>query len=120
MKKIIIYDDDKDLLEVCSIILAARNFEVINKDNCNGILEDIDTHSPDVILMDNWIPDIGGVKAIQIVKGSPLHKGVPVILFTANNNIQELAQEAGADYALQKPFDIAELEQMVLNATQAN
>ncbi len=105
---------------MCSIILSARNFEVINKDNCNGILEDIDTHNPDVILMDNWIPDIGGVRAIQIVKESPAHQGVPVILFTANNNIQELAQEAGADYALQKPFDIAELEQLVINATRVN
>ncbi len=120
VKKIIIYDDDRDLLEVCSIILAARNFEVINKDNCNAIIDDIEEHRPDVILMDNWIPDIGGVKAIQLIKGSSAHQDIPVILFTANNNIKELAAEAGADYSLQKPFDISELEQMVINAVSAN
>lgn len=116
MKKIIIYDDDRDLLEVCTLILAARKFTVINKDNCTNILSDIEEHQPHVILLDNWIPDIGGVQACKLVKQSTEYSHIPVILFTANSNIQELAAEAGAEYALQKPFDIQELENMVMNA----
>lgn len=114
-KKIIIYDDDMDLLEVCSLILTAKNFEVVIKDKCTEILEDIATHKPDVILMDNWIPDIGGVKATRLVKNSEF-ANLPVIFFTANNNVTELAAEAGADYSLQKPFDISELETIVTEA----
>lgn len=114
-KKIIIYDDDMDLLEVCSLILTAKNFEVVIKDKCTEILEDIATHNPDVILMDNWIPDIGGVKATRLVKNSEFAY-IPVIFFTANNNVTELAAEAGADYSLQKPFDISELETIVTEA----
>lgn len=115
-RKIIIYDDDTDLLEVCSLILSAKDFEVVIKDKCTEILDDIRTHKPDVILMDNWIPDIGGVKATRLVKNSGEFGHIPVIFFTANNNVAELAEEAGADYSLQKPFDITELENIVTNA----
>lgn len=115
-KKIIIYDDDTDLLEVCSLILTAKNFEVVIRDKCTEIIHDIATHKPDVILMDNWIPDIGGVKATRLVKNSSEYSHIPVIFFTANNNVGELAAEAGADYSLQKPFDINELETIVSNA----
>lgn len=116
-KKIIIYDDDTDLLEVCSLILEAKHFTVVTKDKCTEILNDIREHRPDVVLMDNWIPDIGGVKATRLVKGSAEFRDIPVIFFSANNNVNELAQEATADYYLQKPFDISELEAIVLAAT---
>ena len=115
-KKVIIYDDDSDLLEVCSMILEAKNFAVVTKDKCTEILSDIQEHNPDVILMDNWIPDIGGVKATRLVKDSVRFRHIPVIFFSANNNVNELAVEAGADYFLQKPFDISELENIVVNA----
>jgi len=115
-KKIIIYDDDMDLLEVCSLILTAKNFEVVIRDKCTEIIADIAVHKPDVILMDNWIPDIGGVKATRLVKSSAEFGHIPVIFFTANNNVSELAAEAGADYSLQKPFDISELETIVSDA----
>ena len=115
-RKVMIYDDDTDLLEVCSLILTAKNFEVVVRDKCTDILNDVLTHNPDVILMDNWIPDIGGVKATRLVKNSEKLRHIPVIFFSANNNVSDLAAEAGADYALQKPFDITELEEIVANA----
>ena len=89
---------------------------MVTKDRCTAILTDIQEHSPDVILMDNWIPDIGGVKATRLVKDSGNFSHIPVIFFSANNNVNELAVEAGADFFLQKPFDITELETIVLNA----
>lgn len=115
-KKVLIFDDDTDLLEVCTLILTAKDFEVIVKEKCTEILLDVVTHNPDVILMDNWIPDIGGVKATRLLKSSVAHRHIPVIFFSANNNVSELAAEAGADYSLQKPFDITELEEMVADA----
>ena len=116
--RVIIYDDDADLLEVCSLILASRNFEVITKDKCTELLADLEQHEPGVILMDNWIPDVGGVKATQIIKESKEFKHIPVIFFSANNNVSELALEAGADFCLHKPFDIADLENIVANAVR--
>jgi DNA-binding response OmpR family regulator len=119
-KKVIIYDDDADLLEVCSLILGSRGFDVVMKDRCTEIITDLQHHHPDVVLMDNWIPDIGGVKATRLVKESPEFSKVPVIFFSANNNVTELAREAGADYCLHKPFDISELESLVTAAANSN
>ena len=119
MKKVIIYDDDVDLLEVCSLILQSKNFEVITKDKCTNILQDLTEHSPDVVLMDNWIPDTGGIQATRLIKAHDVFRQTPVIFFSANNDVSDLAIQAGADYALQKPFDITELENMVTNATKA-
>lgn len=116
-KKVMIYDDDTDLLEVCSLILQSRNFEVITKDKCTTILNDLEQHRPDVILMDNWIPDIGGIKATRLIKDAGQFQHIPVIFFSANNDVNEMAADAGAEYSLQKPFDISDLESIVIKAT---
>ena len=115
-KKIMIFDDDDDLLEVCSLILTAKNFEVVIKNRCSTIMEDIHLHHPDLIMMDNWIPDIGGIKATHLIKSNKEFSHIPVIFFSANNDVGALAAEAGAEFCLQKPFNIADLEELVISA----
>lgn len=115
-KKVMIYDDDADLLEICSLILQSKNFVVITKDQCTAVLEDLAQHQPDVILMDNLIPDMGGIKATRLIKASEQFQHIPVIFFSGNVDVNELASEAGADYSLQKPFDIAELQSIIVSA----
>ncbi len=111
--KILIYDDDSDILEVCSTILRMKGYDVLCKDHCKEVLSDIEMYQPDVILMDNWLPDVGGVKSIQLIKKTPLFKNIPVIFFSANSHVEELAKEAGADYMLKKPFDLTELQKAI-------
>jgi DNA-binding NtrC family response regulator len=114
--RVMIFDDNTDLLEVCGIVLNSKNYEVCGLNKCNDILNAVKLFSPDVILMDNWIPDTGGVVAIQQIKKDLFLKSIPVIFFSANDHIQELAAEAGAEFFLQKPFDIDELENIVSSA----
>jgi DNA-binding response OmpR family regulator len=114
--RVMIFDDDTDLLEVCSIVLKSKNYQVMGLNKCNDIIHEVKTFSPNVILMDNWIPDVGGVKATQQLKNHPELKSVPVIFFSANDRVEELATEAGADFYLQKPFEIEELEATVSKA----
>lgn len=111
-----IFDDDTDLLEVCGMVLKAKGHTVIGMDNCNALIENIKRFSPNVILMDNWIPEIGGVNAIHLIKADRELNSVPVILFSANDDIRELAREANADFFLQKPFEIDDLETTVSRA----
>jgi DNA-binding response OmpR family regulator len=118
LNRVLIFDDDTDLLEVCSIILKSKNFEVNGCSKCNELIREVENFDPNVILMDNWIPDTGGIRATQLIKQNDKWKKVPVIFFSANNNVQELAREAGADYFLQKPFEIDELEALVLKAVE--
>jgi CheY-like chemotaxis protein len=114
--RVLIFDDDADLLEVCSIVLKSKNYIVKGVNKCNDIIHEVKTFSPNVILMDNWIPDVGGVKATQQLKNNPELKSIPVILFSANEQVEDLASEAGADFYLQKPFEIEELERVISKA----
>jgi CheY-like chemotaxis protein len=117
--KILIYDDDKDILEVTAAILKMRGFAVACRDNCRDMPADIGQENPDVILMDNWLPDMGGVKAIQFLKADPEFKKIPVIFFSANSHVEELSKEAGADYMLKKPFEIIDLQNLVNEAAES-
>ena len=114
--RVMIFDDDTDLLEVCSIVLKSKNYLVNALNKCDDIIQEVKAFSPNVILMDNWIPDIGGVKATQLLKNDMELKLIPVIFFSANDRVQDLAAEAGAEFFLQKPFEIEELETTISKA----
>jgi CheY-like chemotaxis protein len=115
-KKVLILDDDLDILQICSIVLKKKGFDVIALNTSNNIIELVSHHRPDVILMDNWIPGPGGVEATRMLKNDIGLQTIPVIFFSANSNVTQLATEAKADYFLQKPFDITELEDIVNEA----
>jgi len=112
-KRILIFDDDIDILSICTYILEEEGWEVYTSTNCNNIIEKVNDVKPDVILMDNWIPNTGGIIATQTLKNNKKLRNIPVIYFSANNDIQSLAQQAGADTFLAKPFDITELENII-------
>ncbi|HEV9038717.1 MAG TPA: response regulator [Puia sp.] len=112
-KRVLILDDDLDILQICTIVLKKKGFDVQTLNNSNQVVSLVKDFQPDVILMDNWIPGPGGIEATRLLKLSPETQEIPVIFFSANSNVTQLAREARADYFLQKPFDITELEAIV-------
>lgn len=107
------FDDDRDILELCTLILTRRNYEVFTDTSCVNLLTTVNAVQPDIIIMDNWIPEHGGIDATQQLKASEQHKHIPVIYFSANADVHLLAEKAGADTYLAKPFDIEELGKKV-------
>jgi DNA-binding response OmpR family regulator len=105
-KRVLIFDDDPDILEVCAIVLRSHGFETSTQRDCEDILQKIDQFRPDVVLMDNKIPPVGGVLAARTVKASPNHAGLPIVFFSANLEVAKLAGDAGADQYIEKPFDL--------------
>ena len=90
MKKcVLIYDDDAEILFLCEKILE-KQYRVKSLLKCQYIIEDITRIQPDIILMDLWIPSIGGEKAIEIVKQNERSKQTPILIFSANANIKEI------------------------------
>ena len=115
-KRVLIFDDDNDILQVCSIVLKSKGLVVLTDNSCDKLVEQIQSFTPHVILMDNQIPSIGGIKATRLIKETEEIKNIPVIFFSANTEIARLSEQAGSEYFLQKPFDIDELESLVLKA----
>lgn len=112
-KKIVIFDDDEDIISICSYILEEQGWNVHSFTDCNNITEKVSAILPDVILMDNWIPDDGGIIATQTLKNNESLKHIPVVYFSANSDIELLASHAGAETYLAKPFDLEELERVI-------
>ncbi|GAA4160086.1 response regulator [Chryseobacterium ginsenosidimutans] len=117
-KKILIFDDDTAILEVITIIFEENGYQVEISETSHDILEKVEQYRPDVILMDNWIPKIGGVEATKLLKNHEEFKNIPVIYVTANNDIVALAEEAQADDYVAKPFNLEDLEDKVAKYLQ--
>ena len=113
-RTIYIFDDDADILMLCSILLQQKGFTVHTATSCNDILGKVTEIRPDAILMDNRIPDKGGIEATRLLKSNIGTRHIPVIFFSANTNVEQLSRQAGADYHIQKPFDIDEMESLIL------
>lgn len=105
-EKILIYEDDKDILILCETILAKHGFETASRTECETILNDIESTHPDLILMDLWIPGTGGKKAITILKQNEQTRHIPVLVFSADSDIAEIGKKVNADGFIEKPFAI--------------
>jgi DNA-binding NtrC family response regulator len=105
-KCVLIYDDDLEILNVCKAILNSENYRVETISSCENIISDINKMQPDIILMDLWIPTIGGENAIQCMRENEETKHIPVVLFSANDEIEKISERVNATAFLKKPFDI--------------
>ncbi|KAA9040858.1 response regulator [Ginsengibacter hankyongi] len=115
-KCVLILDDDPEILMVCKIILEQRDYIVETRLFCDNILKDCTDVSPDIILMDLWIPVIGGEEAVNLIKRNPATAHIPVILFSANTGIDIIVKRTNANGVLKKPFDVNEMLAIIENA----
>jgi CheY-like chemotaxis protein len=105
-KRVLVFDDDEDLLIIFRFLFEDNGWEVHTAQTCDEVIERVQEVNPALILMDNWIPTIGGIAATQLLKGNPMLKAIPVIYISANNDIDLLAAKAGADAFMAKPFNL--------------
>lgn len=108
-KKVLLCDNDPDIIEIVSLILSGKGFQVFICTNCEDVKDKIDTHHPDLIIMDLWIPEMGGEKATVMLKKDPTYANIPVIILSANNEIESISKRSGADGFVAKPFEIKDL-----------
>ncbi|MBC8033538.1 MAG: response regulator [Chitinophagaceae bacterium] len=117
-KPILLYDDDREILEVCRLILERNGYQVIVRANCSEVIGDTETVKPGLIFMDLWIPEHGGEEAIFQLKAHSMAAFIPVFLFSANDNIEAIAIRCSANGFLRKPFSIAQLLTLVADNLQ--
>jgi len=112
-RKVIIFDDDEDIISICRYVLEESGYEVHTFTDCIDPVGKVEGIHPDVILMDNWIPDDGGIVTTKKLKGSAKTKDIPIVYFSANRDVKALAETAGAQAYLAKPFDLDALEKII-------
>jgi DNA-binding response OmpR family regulator len=104
---ILIVDDDPDLANIMRMMLSHAGFEAHSVLSGQEALDWLETHTPDLILLDLMMPDINGFAILRKVRASENIKNLPVVILTAkaDQKTRMESQSAGADAFLTKPIN---------------
>jgi len=105
MAKILIVDDDKDILEVVQLLLTSKDHVVQTLYDPENLSEKIISFNPDVILLDVNIGQHDGRDICKLLKSNIVVKHIPVILFSALPGLEHIYPECEATGYIAKPFD---------------
>ncbi len=101
--RILLVDDDEAILKVFSASLKIHGYEVITASNGNDGIAKVKTQQPDLVLLDQVLPDIQGNEVLITLKSDPATQNIPVAMLSnfGQNELIEKAINAGAvDYIL--------------------
>lgn len=111
-KRILVADDDPAILDVIVLILEDAGYEVRTASD-GTILHDIQEIAPDLMLLDIRLSGWNGKEVCMALKSGEQTRHIPIVLISANKDTERMAQEAGADDFLTKPFEIEKMLHIV-------
>ena len=108
MKRILIVDDEQDIVESLKFVLEVSGFTCYCAYNGEDGLRMAKELSPDLIILDVMIPKINGYKISRLLKSDKKYKDIPIIMVTARSQEEDklIGEETGADEYITKPFDL--------------
>lgn len=115
MTKVLVVDDDTDLLQMVSIVLSNNNMQVTPLEKCLEFKDYMESEKPDIVLMDIYLGECDGRDLCANLKNNKSYAGTPVILYSAGNITAESVKKSKADDFLSKPFDISQLISRINN-----
>jgi len=121
-KKITVVEDDEDASLMLSKVLSDAGYTVESFAEGSSIVENRFA-VPDMFILDNFMPAIHGIALCKYLKLQAITKSIPVIIISANKQIQQKATNAGAVFFLGKPFhshDLLNLVEIVLGDKPSN
>ena len=108
-KKILVLDDDLDILAVVQLLFKRKGFDVMAISRWEDVYERVDSFQPNVILLDVLLSGNDGRDICKVLKKKSSTKAIPVILFSANPSLGKTASDYLADDFVQKPFEVDDL-----------
>ncbi len=114
-KTVLIVEDNELNMKLFRDLLEAHNFQTIETNDGNSVLDIAREKKPDLILMDIQLPEISGLDVTKMLKADPELSGIPVIAVTAfaMKGDEEKIREGGCEDYLSKPISITEFLNVV-------
>ncbi|GAA4326010.1 hypothetical protein GCM10023149_28590 [Mucilaginibacter gynuensis] len=112
-KKILIIEDDSDILDIVSAVLNIANFDVTGSNGTNDIFELTKLHQPDLILTDYMLPGLTGGQICKLIKSNEETANIPVVLMSAYHKQAIAIGHFNYDAFVKKPFNIDHLVSVV-------
>jgi DNA-binding response OmpR family regulator len=107
---VLIVDDDEDMLHIIDYSLSADGFDVKVSHNGDNVWDIITRSRPDIILLDIQMDGVDGSTICQKLKENKNTSGIPVIMFSANDNVQFISKSCGANGFIEKPFELKKMK----------
>lgn len=108
-RKILVCDDDDGILDMLSLVLNNKGYDVTTEIHSISIYNKIEEIKPDLLLLDLWMPRLNGEEILKTLKKNQHTKALPIVVMSASRDGAEIAKRSGADDYLEKPFDIKNL-----------
>lgn len=103
--KILIIDDEIDLVQLTGKRLRAAGYDVEFHHDGRGALDVIKRTQPDLILLDIKLPNISGIDIFRELRRQPLLKSIPVLFFSASTRVDDVCiEDLGAEGFIKKPY----------------
>lgn len=111
MPRILIVDDEKDIVDLISYNLEKEGFQTSKAYDGESALQTIKEQKPDLIILDLMLPKMNGLDVCRAVRRNPGTSGLPIIMLTAKSDEVDKVTglEVGADDYVTKPFSVKEL-----------
>jgi CheY-like chemotaxis protein len=113
VKRILLVDDDRDVLGSTAELLRAFGYYVATCVDAERVIETMRSQRPDVVLHDVRMPGLDLRDQLRAIRDDPDLTHIPIVLFTAVLSAAELAEEVGADAAIEKPFEPENLHRVL-------
>jgi len=110
-KKILVVDDEADILHFLELVLAERGYAVLTAPGGQQALAQARTHVPDLVLLDIMMPQMDGWEVLRLLRIDPRTAAIPVAMISARTDAKDRVQglqEGAIDYIC-KPFSLEEL-----------
>ena len=112
MKKVLVIENDSDLLDMVDYILVGCGLKVLTSTKKLAIAEIIDL-KPNLVILDHLLDDGFGADTCRELKANEATKNIPVIMISAHTGLDKIAGDCNADAWISKPFDINYFERKV-------
>jgi CheY-like chemotaxis protein len=111
---ILLVDDDLDWLQLMQLTLKKEGLDAVVSVNGVDIWEKIDACHPKLILLDIQMKEISGEIFCELLKSNPATSHIPVLMYSFNRNIREVAKRCGADGFVEKSLSPKEVKERVM------
>lgn len=108
MKKILIVDDEQDIVESLKFVLETADYTCYCAYNGEDGLKLAKELMPDLIILDVMMPKINGYKISRLLKYDKKYQNIPILMITARSQEEDklIGEETGADEYITKPFEL--------------
>jgi DNA-binding response OmpR family regulator len=109
--KAIVIDDEEDICLLLKSYLRKKHIDIRIASNIEEGIKLVDLFDPDILFLDNNLPDGSGIDSIQLFRS--INFRMKIIIISALTNLKEIAMANGADHFLEKPISFENIQNML-------